>query len=214
MLAESEQTVANHRALYQLKITLQDIQPLIWRRIQVWEDITLAQLHTLLQIVMDWEDYHLHDFVIGRRRYSVPDPDDDMYERKVLDEKLARLNEVVPRVGSHFEYLYDFGDSWHHDVLLEAILMPQPNVHYPRCVAGERRTPPEDVGGTLGYEDYLAAIADPANSEHESMLLWRGPFNPETFSTAAVNQRLQKKFRARKPASKSPAPVLTSNSLH
>ena len=138
MLAVSEQTVANHRALYQLKITLQDIQPLIWRRIQVWEDITLAQLHTLLQIVMDWEDYHLHDFLIGRRRYSVPDPDDDMYERKVLDEKLARLN---------FEYLYDFGDSWRHDLLLEAILMPQSNVHYPRCVAGERRTPPEKVPG-------------------------------------------------------------------
>ena len=62
MLAVSEQTAANHRALYLLKITLQDIQPLIWRRIQVWEDITLGTLHTLLQIVMDWEDYHLHDF--------------------------------------------------------------------------------------------------------------------------------------------------------
>ena len=85
----------------------------------------------------------------------------------------------MPRVGSHFEYLYDFGDSWRHDLLLEAILMPQPNAHYPRCVAGERRTPPEDVSGTLGYEDYLAAIADPTNSEHESMLLWRRPLIPK-----------------------------------
>ena len=91
--------------------------------------------------------------------------------------------------------------------------MPHPNIHYPRCVAGDRRTPPEDVGGSLGYEDYLAAIADPTHSEHENMLLWRGPFNPEAFSTTAVNQRLQKKFRARKPVSK-PATVLTSNSLH
>ncbi|MGH9628999.1 MAG: plasmid pRiA4b ORF-3 family protein, partial [Bryobacteraceae bacterium] len=63
------------RAVYQIKITLQDIQPLVWRRIQVWENITLAQLHTVLQIVMDWEDYHLHEFSIGKRIYSVPDPE-------------------------------------------------------------------------------------------------------------------------------------------
>jgi hypothetical protein len=214
MLAVSGQTVANNRPLYQLKVILQDIQPLIWRRIQVWEDITLAQLHTVLQIVMNWENCHLHDFVVGRHRYSVPDLDDDMYERKVLDEKLSRLNEVGLRVGTHFEYLYDFGDSWRHDLLLEAILMAQPNIQYPRCVAGERRTPPEGVSGTLGYEDYLAAIADPAHSEHENMLLWRGPFNPETFSTAPINQRLQKKFRARKKPLKSTAATLTSNPLH
>jgi hypothetical protein len=70
--------VAKNRALYQLKVTLRDIQPPIWRRIQVWEDTTLAQLHTILQIVMGWEDYHLHQFAIGRRLYSVPDPDDDI----------------------------------------------------------------------------------------------------------------------------------------
>ena len=95
------------RALYQLKVELLNIQPAIWRRIQVWEDTTLAQLHAILQIVMDWEDYHLHDFLIGRRRYSVPDPDDDMNERKVFDERSTLLAEVVPRVGSCFEYLYD-----------------------------------------------------------------------------------------------------------
>jgi hypothetical protein len=102
--------VAKTRALYQLKVTLQDIHPPIWRRIQVWEDTTLAQLHTILQIVMGWEDCHLHQFVIGRRLYSVPDPDDDMYERKVIDESRVPLGEVVPRVGTQFAYLYDFGD--------------------------------------------------------------------------------------------------------
>ena len=103
--------MAKNRALYQLKVTLRDIQPPVWRRIQVWEDSTLAQLHTILQIVMGWEDYHLHQFVIGRRLYSVPDPDDDMYERKVIDERRVSLGEVVPRVGTQFAYLYDFGDS-------------------------------------------------------------------------------------------------------
>lgn len=100
-----------NRVLYQLKVTLRDIHPPLWRRIQVWKDATLGQLHQLLQIVVGWEDCHLHEFVIGRRVYSVPDPEDDLCERKGIDESRERLREVVPRVGTPFEYLYDFGDS-------------------------------------------------------------------------------------------------------
>jgi hypothetical protein len=190
--------VPQTRALYQLRITLQDIQPPIWRQIQVWEDITLGQLHTILQIVMHWEDYHLHEFTVGRRLYSVPDPDDELHERKVIDELRAKLCDVVPRVGTQFLYVYDFGDNWRHELLLEAIVMPEPDMKYPRCIAGARRIPPEDVGGTTGYEDYLAAVADPKHQEHEKMLRWRGEFGSETFSTDDVNQRLEKRFRSRK----------------
>lgn len=177
-------------------MTLQEIQPPIWRRILVWEDATLAQLHRILQIVMSWEDYHLHQFEVGRRIYSVPDPDDDLYERQVINESRVRLREVVPRVGTHFEYLYDFGNSWRHDLLLEAMVLPNLGTEYPHCLAGERRTPPEDVGGSPGYEDYLEALADPEHKEHENVLRWRGPFDPEAFSPMAVNQQLQKKFRS------------------
>jgi hypothetical protein len=185
-----------NRAVYQLKVTLRDIHPPIWRRIQVWEDASLAQLHRILQIVVGWEDCHLHEFVIGRRVYSVPDPDDDLYERKVIDESRVQLREVVPRIGTQFEYRYDFGDSWRHDLLLEAIVLPDLGAQHPRCLAGERSAPPEDVGGSSGYEDYLEAMADPEHEEHENMLEWRGPFDPESFSLAAVNQQLQRKFRS------------------
>jgi hypothetical protein len=195
--------VAKSRALYQLKITLRDIHPPIWRRILVWEDTTLAQLHTILQIVMGWEDYHLHEFVIGRRLYSVPDPDDDMNERKVVDESHVPLGEVVPRVGTKFAYLYDFGDSWEHDLILEAILLPETTAQYPTCIGGERRTPPEDVGGITGYEEYLAVLADPEHEEHGNMLQWRGQFDPESFAPDQVNQGLRKKFRSRKMAKSS-----------
>jgi hypothetical protein len=195
--------VAKSRVLYQLKITLRDIHPPIWRRIQVWEDTTLAQLHTILQIVMGWEDYHLHQFVIGRRLYSVPDPDDIMYERKVVDESRVLLGEVVPRVGTEFAYLYDFGDNWEHDLILEAILLPEATAQYPTYIGGKRRTPPEDVGGTTGYEEYLAVLADPEHEEHGNMLQWRGPFDPETFAPDQVNQGLRKKFRSRKMAKSS-----------
>ena len=188
------------RALYQLKITLQDIQPVIWRRVQVWEDTTLAQLHEILQVVMNWQDYHLHEFTIGRCLFSVPNPDDDMYERKVVDERRQRLCQVVTQVGTQFVYLYDFGDCWRHDLLLEAILLPEPVAQYPRCIAGERQTPPEDVGGTLGYEEYLEALADPQHDAHEDMLQWRGPFDPAAFPLDAVNEQLRKRSRASRKA--------------
>lgn len=184
-----------NRALYQLKVTLRDIHPPIWRCIQVWEDTTLAQLHRILQITMGWEDAHLHEFRIGPRVYSVPDPDDDLYERTVIDERRQRLRQVVPQVGISFEYAYDFGDNWRHELFLEDIVLPDSEQQYPRCLAGERCAPPEDVGGPLGYADYLEAMADCSHEEHESMLEWRGPFDSELFSVAAVNQRLPKKSR-------------------
>jgi len=183
------------RLLYQLKVKLRDTEPPVWRRIQVWEDMTLGHLHHVLQIVMGWEDYHLHEFVIGRRRYSIPDAEDDLYERKVLDERRQKLQKVLPNVGCVFEYLYDFGDGWHHDLLFEAILMPDPAEQYPRCVAGDRHCPPEDVGGTGGFEGYLEALADPGHEEHENWLLWRGPFDPDAFSLIEINDELHEKFR-------------------
>jgi len=129
------------RVLYQLKVTLWDIDPPIWRRIQVWEDTTLGHLHEILQIVMGWEDCHLHEFMIGRRLYSIPHEDDELNEHKVIDERRERLLNLLPRVGTVFQYLYDFGDSWHHDILWEAILLPDSAQQYPCCLTGERRCP-------------------------------------------------------------------------
>jgi len=183
------------RVLYQLKVTLRDVHPPIWRRIQVWEDTTLAQLHRILQVAMGWEDAHLHEFRIGDRVYGVPDPDDGLYERTVNDERRQQLREVLPQVGIPCEYAYDFGDNWRHELCLEDIVPPDPKQQYPVCLAGERCAPPEDVGGPLGYAVYLEAMADPTHEEHESMLEWRGPFEPEVFSPASVNRRLPKKTR-------------------
>jgi hypothetical protein len=205
-----------NRLLYQLKVTLRDIHPPIWRRVQVWEDATLSQLHRILQIVMGWEDCHLHEFVIGGRTYSVPHPDDDLNERRVIDERRERLRNVVSAVGTAFEYEYDFGDDWRHDLSLEAVAEPEPGSLYPRCLAGERNAPPEDVGGPPGYENYLRALADPAHEEHENTLRWRGPFDPEAFSIDTVNEQLQKKFgRVKKtPVSPmTPTPIVASHGL-
>jgi hypothetical protein len=131
-------TAKKVKAIFQLKVRLRDIEPPIWRTVQVAEDTKLPRLHRILQLLFNWEDYHLHDFTVGRRVYSVPDPDDAFNERKVIDERLVPLNRIVDRVGDSLQYVYDFGDDWHHDILLEAILLPSPDVFYPRCVAGAR----------------------------------------------------------------------------
>ena len=185
-----------NRVVYQLKVILRDVRPPVWRRIQVWEDFTLGQLHRALQIAMGWEDCHLHQFKIGQTTYSVPDPDARFGEPGIVNENRKKLKDVVQRVGTQFGYLYDFGDDWQHQLLLEAILLPESRTQYPRCMAGERSAPPEDVGGPPCYEGYLEAMADPKHEEHASLLRWRGKFDPEAFSLANVNRQLHKAFRA------------------
>ena len=151
-------------------------------------------MHTILQLLFNWRDYHLHDFVAKRVRYSVPSPEDKEFRRKVSDERTVRLNALVKEVGATLEYLYDFGDGWLHTVQLEAIMLPEAGVQYPRCVAGARNGPPEDTGGPFAYAHFLQVLADPADEGHEEMLNWYGPFDGEAFSTAKINARLKKAF--------------------
>lgn len=192
------------RESYQFKVVLRDISPPIWRQFQVWEDYTLAQLHRILQMVMGWENYHLYEFRIGGRIYGDPDLDD---EREIIDAKKTRIRNVLVGVGTEFEYEYDFGDDWHHELVLESVMRPDPDTFCPSCIAGERSCPPEDVGGSGGYADYLEALADPGHEEHDNWMEWRGPFDPEAFSIEKVNQKLEKKFRSvRKRAVRLPLP--------
>jgi len=192
---------AENQEIYQLKVTLVGISPQIWRRIQVAGDCTLAQLHRVLQVAMGWENYHLYMFRIGGKTYGPPDPDFDG-GLKLIDAKRVGVRVALRGAGTTFGYVYDFGDNWQHDLLLEAIIMPLPDMTYPRCIAGERNCPPEDAGGFGGYSNYLEAMADPSHNEHQDMMMWRGPFNPEEFSVEKANQELARKFRsARKPAS-------------
>src|SRR5712692_5835338 len=181
--------VKKNRAVYQFKVTLRNIHPPIWRCIQVWEDSTLARLHRVLQMVMGWEECHLHEYRISGNIYAVPDLDD---ERKIIDVKRTRIHDVSHQPGTEFGNVYDLGDYWQHDLLLEDILQPAPDTPYPRCIAGERNCPPEDVGGSGGYDDYLEAMADPEHEEHGDMIGWSGPFNPEAFSVEKINRKLER----------------------
>ncbi len=181
--------------IYQLKITLRGLRPLIWRRFQVPGDYTLDRLHRVIQRVMGWTDSHLHEFIVRGRHYGTPS--DEWEGPPVVSERRARLCDVAPREKARFVYVYDFGDGWEHDVLVEKIVEPQPGQRYPACLAGQHACPPEDCGGYPGYIEFVAAISNPAHPEHAEMLEWvGGAFDPWAFDLDGVNRAL-KRFRQR-----------------
>ena len=177
--------------IYQLKVTLQELEPLIWRQIQLSNQTRLDRLHEILQVVMGWENYHLHQFIANQTYYGQPHPDYDDEAFQMLDERLVTLADLGSAVGFTFAYEYDFGDSWRHLLLLEEIGPLEETNVYPCCIGGERACPPEDVGGVGGYADFLGAIQDPAHPEYEPMRTWiGGDFDPEAFDLTEVNRRL------------------------
>jgi Plasmid pRiA4b ORF-3-like protein len=174
--------------VYQLKITLRDIKPPVWRRVQV-QDCSLAKLHGIIQTCMGWSNSHLHAFEIGGEQYGEPDPDGMM---ETQDERKVKLRQVVAQGYKKFSYTYDFGDNWDHTIQVEKVLDAEPGARYPRCIAGQRACPPEDCGGPWGYGDLLDAIQNPDHERHEELLEWvGGEFDPEKFDIEEVNEDLR-----------------------
>ena len=171
--------------LYQFKITLLDIKPAIWRRIQVPE-CTLEKLHESIQAAFGWWNCHLHQFKIDGQQYGPKFPDDFDLGENVINEAKVSLKKLIPASGRRCRWIYeyDFGDGWRHEVVFEGFPTAAPKAKYPLCVEGARACPPEDCGGPWGYEEYLAAIRDPQHEQHQDMLEWRGAFDPEAFVDA------------------------------
>ena len=176
--------------VYQLRVTLRDSKPPIWRRLLVLDSTTLYKLHQIIQVAMGWTDSHLHQFIIENKRYSIPSPDD---WEPVIDERRTHLNQVIPSEKFKFVYVYDFGDSWEHEILVEKTLPSEPGVKYPLCIKGKRACPPEDVGGIWGYDSFLEAMSDPNHKEHDFYFEWWGSeFDPEEFSVEETNRVLHR----------------------
>jgi hypothetical protein len=179
-------TLPRTTTIYQLKVTLKETKPPIWRRVLVPADVTMRRLHDILQVVMGWSDTHLYMFEVGRTYIGEPDPEEDL--REVRSAKTTKLNQVAPSAGAKLVYEYDFGDSWRHGILVEKVLPAQPAARYPVCVAGRRACPPEDCGGAWGYAELLEVIADPEHDEYGSTMAWLGVgFHPDDFDVAETN---------------------------
>jgi len=182
--------VAIYPPLYQLKVTLRGIRPPIWRRVLVPGNVTLARLHRIIQNVMGWWNYHLYSFTIRGQEFS---EGEDEYDSGFLQATGHRVFQLDLRPRVRFTYLYDFGDGWNHEVLLERVLQPNLEEQYPLCVAGARACPPEDSGGIGGYEQLLRVLADPSREDHQSMLEWvGGHYDPERFELQLANMTLHR----------------------
>lgn len=176
--------------VFQLRIQLKDVHPTVWRRVLVPGGVRLRKLHDFLQAAMGWTNSHLHSFTIGDQLFGMHFDD---YPEEELDESehtvLGALHGGVRRFG----YEYDFGDSWEHEVTVEATTFSPLGLKHAVCIDGQNACPPEDVGGPYGYQHFLEALSDPLHEEHDSYLVWVGyKFDADAFDLATANAALQR----------------------
>lgn len=196
--ANSEEPLKQTTAkAFTLHIALEGILPEVWRLVEVPSTITLAKLHTVIQTAMGWEDAHLHQFIKGKDYYL------SSYEIKQsmmfntaheIDYTHVTLEQLLSRKGSKIKYLYDFGDSWMHEIKLE-IQRPYQKGERPAVVLrnGANACPPEDCGGCYGYMSLQEAMKHPRSKAYQEYIDWLGePFDPELFD----RHRVIKAFRS------------------
>lgn len=186
--------------VYQIKISIKDIEPEIWRRLRIPGNITFRQLHQIIQASFDWLNYHLYKFQFPKT--VITEPDDsyapgELYGEDVmeLDSAVIKVNEFLD-INKEFEYEYDFGDGWIHNIIVEKQIRDTKRNNVPECLGGARFRPPEDVGGTSGYEDFIKIIKNKKHPERDEYLGWaekdtRGYiYNQDYFNINEVNRRL------------------------
>ena len=134
--------------VFRLRVVIAGISPLIWRRLEVAADTTVAGLHAIVQAVFGWSGEHLHRFVIGGTEYGISYLGGPGFRD---DARQVRLASLGLREGERFTYEYNFCASWRVDLGVEQIACAQPGRPYPRCTGGRRAGPPEDWDGPWAY---------------------------------------------------------------
>lgn len=173
-----------------LKITLKGTKPPVWRRLLIPEDVTMRELHEILNEAMGWSNTHLHDFEVAGQKIADTEADgfdDGWMDPKPVSEDKITLKKVM-KLALSFDYTYDFGDDWVHRVQIEGVEPAIAGEKYPVCLAGKGACPPEDSGGRWGFENFKAAMADRNHPEHEERMEWYGgEFDPSVFSIDEFN---------------------------
>ncbi len=184
--------------IFQLKINLQYAKPPIWRRIQVPGDMNLETLHKIIQLCMGWTDSHLHQFRIDGAWYSLPDEEDDMFSSKPKDEAKFTLQTLQKKILPGFQYIYDYGDDWLHQISVEKVLSPNEGKPYPVLMTGKRACPPEDIGGIPGFLNLIEVLKDPEDENYEEYLDWLDEeYDPARFGKeeiALINAVLEEMY--------------------
>ncbi|MBS1262250.1 MAG: hypothetical protein MAG453_01593 [Calditrichaeota bacterium] len=186
---------------FTIKVALTQLEPQIWRKFTVPSDTPLDHLHLILQAVMGWENAHLHQFTAGGEIYTV-----EMARLGVDDHNEAdySVGDLLKETGDKLTYIYDMGDSWEHSIELVEKKPAAGKEKTPAvaCLDGEFACPPEDIGGFIGYPEFVEAISDKDHPEHEEMAEWYfgdpdsdEEFDPFRFDVDEVNRRLKAMVR-------------------
>ncbi|MEN3974296.1 plasmid pRiA4b ORF-3 family protein [Emcibacter sp. SYSU 3D8] len=180
-----------------LRIELTGSNPLIWRQVEVPTSVTLKVLHKIVQAAMGWFDEHLWELKIGDRRYVLP-VDGEWRDTPTTDAGKVRLRQVLQPGQTVIDYLYDFGDDWHHRLVVKNIRAGDPEIGYPLYVGGENAVPPEDCGGLGGFYDLVAILADSDHPEHDEISDQLGDFDPTVVNEDAIRVALGRIAGARR----------------
>lgn len=179
---------------YQVKITLQDSKPSIWRRVLIPSDLSLPDFHKVIQTTMGWTNSHLHHFVKNRTYYSPEMEDKSLWDEKDdndLDYSKFKVSDLLKKQKDKVKYEYDFGDDWEHTIVLEKIGDESIDIKDVTCLAGENSCPPEDCGGLWGYYNMLEILKDPDHEQYKEYSDWLGDeFDPTYFDIDEVNDML------------------------
>jgi hypothetical protein len=171
-----------------LRVSLDDVEPEVWRRVVVPSDIVLPDLAQVLIAAMGWEGYHLHQFVVADVvTFAMPDEDNEW----TIDERKVTLQQIS-RAGSMLTWGYDFGDGWRHTVVVESAGEPDSKRPAPSLIDGAHACPPEDCGGPWGYGDLKQTLADPDHEEYAQVRAWAGDdFDPVAFDLVGAARRVK-----------------------
>jgi hypothetical protein len=180
--------------IIQLKITLDETKPAIWRRVQVEKQTTFFELHHIIQIAFGWKNYHLYEFTVDGHKLGAPEDymtNVPLLEEGVIDAREITLDSLVVQLSESFKYQYDFGDNWKHEIVVEKFLPKSNRIRYPKCTAGKLNCPPEDCGGIPGFYNLLNIISNRKHPEHRETFIWLGgKYKPELFEKELVNKEL------------------------
>lgn len=176
----------------QIKVTLTETNPVIWRQILVPATISFFNLHHIIQISMGWKNYHLFEFAIGDYRIGFID-DEPEDSDSIADSKKVTIDLLLTKEKFVFKYIYDFGDSWVHSVEVEKIDEEIRDKIYPVCIDGNFNCPPEDCGGIPGYYNLLNILRNKNDPEYKDMKNWVGRrYDPEKLNLNNINKELPK----------------------
>ncbi|RLG14923.1 MAG: plasmid pRiA4b ORF-3 family protein [Candidatus Nanohalarchaeota archaeon] len=190
--------------ILQLKITLNDIKPAIWRRFLVEDSIDFNKLHESIQKVMGWANYHLYEFEVDKthiesdaKKFTI----DSMWlhsrpERRSSPASKTKLSQLLKTEKQKFRYIYDFGDCWEHTIVVEKIMEKSNSQKCPVCISGKRACPPEDCGSIWGYGELMEIRKDKNHPEYKERIVeWLGEdYDPDMFDIREVNNALQNRM--------------------